>query len=225
MINYLAIQNTYQQVEFAVCKNGSIIDSVSIPKILASKSIITSLSTLLSKNNLSLHDLSCIGVNQGPGPFTTLRVIIATVNGLAYATQIPIIGIDALEAIVQEHKQKNYPLVALLNAFNNDVYYAICNEHGAIVQKNYGNIDVVLQLIDQLLPTQQIIFTGNAIPLFSEQIHQRFGKRLSILDADTCSLSQIARMTFDSWQSNSGISKSISPLYLKQNHYKKIIKQ
>lgn len=224
MINYLVIQNTYQQVELAVCKNGTITDSVYIPKIHASKLIISSLSALLSKNNLSLHELSCIGVNQGPGPFTTLRVVIATVNGLAYATQIPLIGIDALQAIISEHKQPQIATVALLNAFNNDVYYALCDSQGTILEKNYGQIDAVLEIVKSQLSNQPITFVGNGAPMFIEQIKQQF-IHASFIEADTCSLAQIAQLTFEAWNKQAGITKSVNPLYLKQDHYKKSIKQ
>ncbi len=47
---------------------------------------------ILSKHNLSLHDLTGIEVNLGPGSFTGLRVGVAVANALGTLLRIPING-------------------------------------------------------------------------------------------------------------------------------------
>src|SRR5471030_2525471 len=98
MKHYLSIQNTYTHVEMALFQDGQLINWVSEDKLRASKHFILLIAGLLQEHQIKFSDLSFVAVNQGPGPFTTLRVVIASVNGLSYATKIPLVGIDALDA-------------------------------------------------------------------------------------------------------------------------------
>lgn len=47
---------------------------------------------LLADQGLSLEDIKKIGVYQGPGSFTGLRIGISVANALSYGCKIPIIG-------------------------------------------------------------------------------------------------------------------------------------
>ncbi len=50
---------------------------------------------------LRFLDLAFIAAHQGPAPFTTLRVCLTTVNGFAFATGMPLIGINGLQELVE----------------------------------------------------------------------------------------------------------------------------
>ena len=56
------------------------------------------LSGLMSRVGLSMSDLSALAVALGPGSFTSLRVGLAFVKGLALARKLPIIGVPTLDA-------------------------------------------------------------------------------------------------------------------------------
>lgn len=47
----------------------------------------------------TLDDVSVLAVGLGPGAFTGLRVGLATVQGLAFARNLPVVGVSALDAI------------------------------------------------------------------------------------------------------------------------------
>jgi len=125
---YIAVQNTYEVFEMALFINNTLHDQVSEDKRHTSKLFVPLLQQLLSKNNISFANISFCAVNCGPGPFSTLRSIIASVNGLHCATEIPLIGIDGLNATFLEFYDKSYEhTVVLLNAFNDEVYYLIAH--------------------------------------------------------------------------------------------------
>src|SRR5688572_29545137 len=98
MTIFLALQNTYHLIEVAVCNEDSIIESVTIDKVHASKELLPIINKLLMRHNFTLQSLSFLTINQGPGPFTTLRVVITTANGISFATGLPLIGVDGLIA-------------------------------------------------------------------------------------------------------------------------------
>ncbi len=89
------------------------------------------------QNILSLHSVArvdLISVTIGPGSFTGLRVGLATAKMLAYAWNIPIVGVDSLHAIAfrigcqrigspnwLENPEKTW-IISVANAFRRQVF-------------------------------------------------------------------------------------------------------
>ncbi|MFI5332827.1 MAG: tRNA (adenosine(37)-N6)-threonylcarbamoyltransferase complex dimerization subunit type 1 TsaB [Candidatus Babeliales bacterium] len=219
-MTYLAIQNTYDQVQIGLCKNQTIIARTTIDKIHANAQCIPALDVLLSEHNLIVSDLTYIITNCGPGPFTTLRVVLATINGIHYASQIPLVGIDSLDAIIEEYRNPAYINVALLNAFNQDVYYAIADTNG--IRKGCQNISHFIAELAHIYPQQPIQFVGNGALLHQEHILNAFGS-YAIMPTpmpETCSLDQIHRMGVKKWHEGKGQRTPLTPHYLKSAHPK-----
>ncbi len=55
--------------------------------------LLIEISSLLNKNKYNLQSIKKIAVVQGPGPFTALRIGIATANALSWSLKIPVAGI------------------------------------------------------------------------------------------------------------------------------------
>lgn len=214
MATYLVLHNTYHSVEIALFKDSTLKASHSLDKMVASKSLIPELNNLLQSANQALSDLDFIGVNQGPGPFTTLRVVITTANGLAFATGIPLIGVDGLDALIQELETPAYgTCVALLNAFNNDVYFGIKTEQG--LRKGVQNI---VTLTQELINTQGMIqLMGNGAQLYHDQLQSALNHRAVFThpQQEVASINQIGLMALHAWHQGVTPSKQLLPLYLK----------
>ena len=202
----------------ALFKDAKPIATIQIDKIIASKECIPALQKLLADHQLTLKDLSFIGANQGPGPFTTLRVVIATINGLSFAEKIPLIGINALEALLTEYADQLYTTkVALLNAFGNDLYYGI-HTNGNFEATGCTAAQSVLLEIAQKCPQNNILFLGNGISKCDAQIKSTFANRAVFLtpNPQTASINQIGFMALQQWNAQQNISYELRPLYYKQ---------
>lgn len=163
MNTYLAIQHTYDTFEIALFIDNKLIDKIQDDKRYTSKLFIPHLQQLLSKNAITFAELSFCAVNCGPGPFSTLRSIIASVNGLHAATNIPLIGIDGLEATLLEFYDPAYEnTIVLLNAFNNESYYLIAQQD-KIISMGYKNTDILKQEILEQFPSGSVNIIDNKI--------------------------------------------------------------
>ncbi len=127
-IIYLVIQSTYDQVEIALLEKSHLLDMMIVPKFVASGQLIPVMDTILQRNNLTLDQISFIGANLGPAPFTTLRTTISTLNGINFATKIPLVGVNGIATLIQE--VADTPAIAILNAYGNSLYYATKSEIG-----------------------------------------------------------------------------------------------
>ncbi|MBU1008061.1 tRNA (adenosine(37)-N6)-threonylcarbamoyltransferase complex dimerization subunit type 1 TsaB [Candidatus Dependentiae bacterium] len=216
---YVGLQGSYKSFEIALFQDKICLQTVSGDGVQASSQFLVFFQKLLQKNKKKLSDLQFIAVDQGPGAFTSLRVIIATVNALAFETGVSLVGVDGLDALAQEtcdlvkkaiREPNKVVLVSLLNAYNNEVYYSICDNKG------YKKIDC---LIDELehMKASRFLFTGNGASLHKELIFEILGDRIvnPYVPLSFCSAKQVGIMGFLFWEEKKNIYSELKPLYLK----------
>jgi len=217
----LIVQNTYTTTHGGLYKGTHCIATTqNIDQ--ASSSLILGLEKILKANNVSLNDISFIGAYQGPGPFTTLRVILASINGIAFAQNIPLVGLDGLDALLEEYTDAQFPVtVALLNAYNKDAYFGI-QYHEKTVRKGYENIVALLECIQNEFPHQQIRFIGQGVDIFKENILKTFQDYAHFPSPlpEAPSLNMLAQKAYHLWQKGK-TTQQLLPLYLKTLKYKK----
>jgi tRNA threonylcarbamoyladenosine biosynthesis protein TsaB len=227
MHSYIAIQNTYHIFEIALIINNTMYDTIHEDKRHASKLFIPLLDQLLTKNNRTLESLSFCAVNCGPGPFSTLRSIIACANGLKCATNIPLISVDGLDALFLETYNPDYPYtIILLNAFNNDIYYLIAH-HNTIVSKGYKKIDAFLDYIKQTYLTHLINFVGNGVSLHQNLIKSFLGPQAIIAEPiiEFCSINTVARLGLHAFETNNYTPGYLMPLHLKKHAVEELMEK
>ncbi|GAP21789.1 tRNA (adenosine(37)-N6)-threonylcarbamoyltransferase complex dimerization subunit type 1 TsaB [Leptolinea tardivitalis] len=71
---------------------------------------------MLKQNHNTPSDLTGLAVATGPGSFTSLRVGLAFVKGLALALKIPVAGIPSLDALAAAQPPSDLPMAAVLPA-------------------------------------------------------------------------------------------------------------
>jgi tRNA threonylcarbamoyladenosine biosynthesis protein TsaB len=71
---------------------------------------------LLADNRVKPTDLKAVAVATGPGSFTSLRIGLALVKGLAFSLKIPLLGVPSLDILTAAIPAGDYPLLAVLQA-------------------------------------------------------------------------------------------------------------
>lgn len=90
---------------------------------------------LLAGAECALADLTGIVVGMGPGPFTGLRVGIATAETLAWSLNIPIHHVCSLDVVAQQVRKEgagadSQEFVVALDARRKELYWARYSPHG-----------------------------------------------------------------------------------------------
>jgi len=223
MTYFLVIASDYERVSFALYQGQKQIELYSDHKHTISKNLIVLLDKLLSAHDLTISDMKFIAVNQGPGPFTTLRTIIASVNGISFAIHIPLIGVNSLVALLKENTCADWPItIALFNAFNNDVYFGIACEQN--IEIGYENIELFLTKLKKQFLGQPIRFIGSGVELYKKELHKILGSQAVIPEDNPlhASTGQIAKMALIKWHEQKDLSYQLQPIYLKEQKFKKV---
>lgn len=99
----LAIETGISNGSLSILKDGSEVDFwIGEQKISSSESLLSNITKLFSKNNISKLETKRIAVSTGPGSFTGVRVGIATALGLSKALRCECLGMPVLEAIASQ---------------------------------------------------------------------------------------------------------------------------
>jgi tRNA threonylcarbamoyladenosine biosynthesis protein TsaB len=90
-------------------------------------SLLPAIDRVLSETGIGLERLNAIGVSIGPGSFTSLRIGLATVKGLAFGRSLAVAGVSTLEAMAlgyfETHPEAgDCEVVALLDARRGEWY-------------------------------------------------------------------------------------------------------
>lgn len=125
---------------------------------------------LLEQCGLSVQDITHVVVGVGPGPFTGLRVGIATAQAFALARGIPVVGICSLDAVAYEFGNA---CVVVTDARRKELYWAKYDK-----QRILGpNVNTPLELAKEQTNS---VFVGPAANLYPEFIQ---GQKVSLTAA------------------------------------------
>lgn len=172
------------------------------------------LSGLLNRSAVSMDMLSALAVAIGPGSFTSLRVGLSLVKGLALARRLPIMGIPTLDVIAATQPVSKHPLVALLQAGRARIAFSVYKNQKKEWQAEggvrSGTVDDLLNEIES--PT---VVAGE----LSAEDRKKFSKKKNVLLASPVNClrrpSVLAELAWTRWQNDEADdAASLAPIYL-----------
>ncbi|MDG1693006.1 MAG: tRNA (adenosine(37)-N6)-threonylcarbamoyltransferase complex dimerization subunit type 1 TsaB [Methylophilaceae bacterium] len=101
-MNILSIDTSSQLLSIALLKNDALIEESYSSDKKHSENIIPLLKKLMDKNDINFSSLNGVTFGAGPGAFTGVRIAAGVAYGIAYAHNLPIVGINNLEAIAKK---------------------------------------------------------------------------------------------------------------------------
>ncbi len=172
--------------------------------------------TMLQNAGASLTGLSAVAVASGPGSYTGLRVGMASVKGLCYALNIPMITINTLEIMALSSIQFNQDDTAyycpLIDARRMEVFTAVYDSKLSAIIQPCAMI-LSSESFGELLHTHKIYFTGSGAPKLDEMLkdkHAVFNSRPVFPQA-------MATLAYEKFQQQDFADISYaSPVYLKE---------
>lgn len=99
---------------------------------------------ILKEQGINTSDLDAVAVSKGPGSFTGLRIGVSAAKGIAYASSIPLIGVDTtlsmfhgfLNSAKSEYDFTDKDLfIPAIDARRMEIYYSVFNKNGQTIKE------------------------------------------------------------------------------------------
>lgn len=143
------------------------------------------LMTLLDDAGIRLDEIDAHAVAIGPGSFTGLRIGIATMQGLAFAHDVPLVGISAFEALAHS-VPPGRRIATWMDAWRGDVYAA---QYDGGVEVQPPTVQPPAVLLARMRGSAvalsggaRTVFVGDAAALYRDMILDSLGDAARIAD-------------------------------------------
>lgn len=168
---------------------------------------------IFEKNNLDLKTIDAIAVTGGPGSYTGLRIGMATVKGICYALNKPLIILNTLQVMSNAAKNENADLLCpMIDARRMEVFTAIYSKDLQIV-KEPAAVTINEKSFDEELANYTICFFGNGSDKF-RAIKKNEKAFFSVINADASNMVSLSENKFR--QKEFADLAYAEPLYLKE---------
>lgn len=179
---------------------------------------------LLTRHALRLTDIDLFGVAAGPGSFTGLRIGIATVQGVAFATGRPVVPVSALDARARRAAPDSpVPILGIwMDAQRHEVFAALWTGAGARGDRLTSIGAASVGLPDEILARwlrigdAPIAIAGEGALAYRDLLvpHR---SRVHLLEDLPPIAGEIARMAVEAFQAGQSVGPAaIQPIYIRR---------
>ncbi|MDD5362615.1 MAG: tRNA (adenosine(37)-N6)-threonylcarbamoyltransferase complex dimerization subunit type 1 TsaB [Ignavibacteria bacterium] len=112
-MNILLIDSTFKKIEFAYNKNGNfvILDVLNSEK--NADGLIYEIKKAFDSHGFSLNDVDYIGLSNGPGSFTGVRIGSAIAKGICFAGRAKLVELVSLDILANKYKEVTEGMVLM----------------------------------------------------------------------------------------------------------------
>jgi tRNA threonylcarbamoyladenosine biosynthesis protein TsaB len=171
MARILSIETSTSICSVAIHERGELraVSEIKEPGAHAEK-LLDLVDAAMKQAELRMSDLEAVAVSQGPGSYTGLRIGVSTAKGIAYGLEIPLIGINTLQAMAASQlvNQGEF-VVAVLDARRKEVY---TQTFGDSLQEITSIEALVLEegVFASVLEKGKVYFVGDGADKVKEEI-------------------------------------------------------
>ncbi len=172
----LAVDSSGLVASVAIVEDDNLIAEYTVNyKKTHSQTLLPMLDEIVKMTETDLNTIDAIAVAKGPGSFTGLRIGSATVKGLGFALDKPIIGVPTVEGLAMNLYDTKALICPMMDARRNQVYTGLYRFQNHTLQVVKDQIPIAVEeLIDTLnLLGEEVVFLGDGVPVYESVIKER----------------------------------------------------
>lgn len=138
-MNYLAIDASTEACSVALQVNGKVYSRYDLCPQSHSLQLLPMVDDVLKEADIKLSQCDGLIFGRGPGSFTGVRIGVGVAQGLAFAADLPVVGVSSLQAMAQlafiKHQQTQ--VFAVIDARMSEVYngYFVLDENNIMQEQ------------------------------------------------------------------------------------------
>lgn len=125
----LAIESSTDMCSVTLCRDHTLMACIELQQSnVHAQKLSLLIEQLINNSGVDLAEINAVAVNGGPGSYTGLRIGVSIAKGLAYALNIPMIAVDALESLAFQafpFLRESDSIIPLMDARRMEVYMAV----------------------------------------------------------------------------------------------------
>jgi tRNA threonylcarbamoyladenosine biosynthesis protein TsaB len=182
----LGIETSTKTGSVAVISDDAVIAQYSLNiEVTHSERLMSTVDRVLKDIGIAIADMDGFAVAIGPGSFTGLRIGLAAIKGLAFATGKPVAAVPTLKALAWNLPHASHPVCPLLDARKNEVYAALYRYEELRLMQLMPEATIPLAEIADRIPGT-VLFTGEASRLYRQSLEKAFGDRAFFAPRTAC---------------------------------------
>jgi tRNA threonylcarbamoyladenosine biosynthesis protein TsaB len=123
MTTLLAVETSSEACSVALSVDEGISERIELAPRMHAELILPFVRSLLDEAGLDIGDLDAIAFGRGPGSFTSLRIGIGAVQGLAWGAELPVVPVSSLAAVAQQVvTREGVRIVVAMDARMSEIY-------------------------------------------------------------------------------------------------------
>jgi len=225
----LAIETSTEACSAALSIDGEIHVQFEIAPQQHSQLILSQCEHLLSEAEIKPAQLDAVAFGQGPGSFTGVRIAAGVTQGIAFAHDLPVIGISTLAAQAQKIciKHPTHYCLSAIDARMKEIYWGVFSLSGN-QQVEAQSEESVSSANAILLPNiERWVGVGSGWKVFPSELKTALGQdAITKTYPDTLpSAKEVAQLASHKFELGEVMSaENAIPIYLRNNVAKKSVK-
>lgn len=176
----LAFDASTEYCSTALWIDGAVFAREQSAGITHSQLLLPQCQNVLAEAGYTFADLDGIAFGMGPGSFTGLRIACAVAQGLAFAADVPVVGVSGLQALALATGADK--IIACLDARMGEIYHATYLRDDDNWQLQ-GDINVCHPSDAPLVTGSGWVGCGTGFKVYAEVLAARYGDALHCVDA------------------------------------------
>ena len=218
----LGIDTSSMAASVAVIEDNKLICEYTInTKKTHSQKLMPMIENMLGLSDLNVREIDAIAVCEGPGSFTGLRIGMATAKAIAHVNDIPVIGVNSLEALAANMNLCDKKICSILDAQRNQVYTGRYQYEGTkLVEIKEIGIQPIDELLEELAQSkEEWILVGEAVYKYEDKIREIENIEIPAASNNVTkagSLCSVAKVKFDEGKDIFNCY-TVNPLYIRKS--------
>lgn len=131
-MNLLAIDSSTEACSVALLQGVEMISRYELAPRRHAELILPFVDELMAQAGLQLTQIDALAFGRGPGAFTGLRIATGVVQGIAFASDLPVIPISSLAALAQGARRErgHDRVIAAIDARMEEIYWGAFESDG-----------------------------------------------------------------------------------------------
>jgi len=146
-------------------------------KFTQSQKLVSLIDSLIQHTNLPLQKLDGIAVSTGPGSYTGLRIGLSVAKGLAFSLNIPITGVNSLDALAYQVEEPHKLICPMIRFRKEEFYLAFYRQQNGRCQR-CSDYEIYSATELPNVITEKTILVGSFSPAMCERLQELLGNQI-----------------------------------------------